>query len=105
MSVLTREGGMAAGAPQSRSGLAPGVRRLPVCLVLGVRPGVTPGPRPTVRIYLGTEPAHYRATRIFVYSIERVRDPARIYEIYLMSDLADFRRLFWLTGFTNYRFA
>jgi len=105
MSVLTREGGMAAGSPQSRSGLAPGVRLLPVCLVLGVRHGVTPGPRPTVRIYLGTEPAHYRATRIFVYSIERVRDPARVYEIYLMSDLADFRRLFWLTGFTNYRFA
>ncbi|MCH7554380.1 MAG: mitochondrial fission ELM1 family protein [Proteobacteria bacterium] len=105
MSVLTREGGMAAGSPQSRSGLAPGVRRLPVCLVLGVRHGVTPSPRPTVRIYLGTEPAHYRATRIFVYSIERVRDPSRVYEIYLMSDLADFRRLFWLTGFTNYRFA
>ena len=42
---------------------------------------------------------------MFVWSIERVRDPARVYEIYVMSDLAGFRRLFWLTGFTNYRFA
>jgi len=34
-----------------------------------------------------------------------VRDPSRIYEIYLMKELAGFNRSRWLTGFTNYRFA
>ena len=105
MSVLARESGITATPSHDRAGLAPGVRVMPECLVLGVRHGVEPSAKPPVRIYLGTEPAHYRATRVFVWSIERVRDPARVYEIYLMSDLAGFRRLFWLTGFTNYRFA
>ena len=105
MSVLTRESGIATTSPRGTAGLAPGVRVTPECVVLGVRAGVTPSAKPAVRIYLGTEPAHYRATRVFVWSIERLRDPSRIYEIYLMSDLAGFRRLFWLTGFTNYRFA
>ncbi len=66
MSVLTRDGGITTGSPQSRSGLAPGVRLLPDRLVLGVRHGETPSTKPPVRIYLGTEPAHYRATRVFV---------------------------------------
>ncbi|RMD61308.1 MAG: hypothetical protein D6826_10175, partial [Alphaproteobacteria bacterium] len=77
----------------------------PERLVLGVRKGVTPNGKPPVRIFLGTEPAQHRAERIFVWSIERVRDPARVYEIHLMKDLAGFRKLGWLTGFTNYRFA
>jgi len=58
-----------------------------------------------VRVFLGTEPAQHRAERTFVWSIERVRDPARVYEIYLMRDLRGFDRRRWLTGFTGYRFA
>lgn len=58
-----------------------------------------------MRIFLGTEPAQHRAERVFVWSIERVRDPGRRYEIHLMKDLAGFDRRRWTTGFTNYRFA
>ena len=82
-----------------------GVRLQPECLVLGVRDGVPPSAKPPVRIFLGTEPAQYRAERIFIWSIEQVRDPSRVYEIHLMKDLAGFSRFRWLTGFTNYRFA
>lgn len=60
---------------------------------------------PPVRIYLGTETAHYRAERVFVWSILQVRDPRRAYEIYLMKDLPGFRRDDWKTGFTKYRYA
>ena len=84
---------------------ASGMRAKPECVVLGVADGVTPSTKPPVRIFLGTEPAQYRAERVFVWSIERVRDPSRIYEIYLMKELAGFNRRRWLTGFTNYRFA
>lgn len=84
---------------------ASGMRPEPECIVLGVVDGVTPSPKPPVRIFLGTEPAHYKAERIFIWSIERFRDPARVYEIYLMKELAGFNRRRWLTGFTNYRFA
>jgi len=82
-----------------------GMRARPECVVLGVVEGETPSDKPPVRIYLGTEPAQYRAERVFVWSIERVRDPSRVYEIYLMKELAGFNRRRWLTGFTNYRFA
>ncbi|MEE8509408.1 MAG: hypothetical protein V3T07_10110, partial [Myxococcota bacterium] len=58
-----------------------------------------------MRIFLGTEPAQYRAERIFVWSIEQVRDPGRVYEIQLMKQLAGFREWLWNTSFTNYRFA
>ncbi len=74
-------------------------------VVLPVADGVTPVDKPPVRIYLGTEPAQYKAERIFIWSIEQVRDPARVYEIYLMKNLREFHSRFWLTGFTNYRFA
>ncbi|MFQ5659662.1 MAG: ELM1/GtrOC1 family putative glycosyltransferase [Gammaproteobacteria bacterium] len=84
---------------------ASGMRSQPERVVLGVADGVAPSPKPPVRIFLGTEPAQYRAERIFIWSIERVRDPSRIYEIYLMKELAGFDRRRWLTGFTNYRFA
>jgi len=60
--------------------------------------------KPPVRIYVGTEAGQYRAERVFVWSIERVRDRSRRYEIYLMKDLAGFDRRGWLTGFTNFRF-
>lgn len=61
--------------------------------------------QPPVRIFLGTEDGQWRAERIFFYSIEQVRDPARTYEIYLMKNLAGFDRRGWRTGFTHYRFA
>ncbi|NNC23702.1 hypothetical protein HKX42_07630 [Salinisphaera sp. USBA-960] len=74
-------------------------------ITLAPKSDVTPSDKPPVRIYLGTESAQFRAERAFVWSIERVRDPARTYEIHLMKDLAGFERRLWLTGFTNYRFA
>ena len=77
----------------------------PERVVLGVSEGIVPSIKPPVRIFLGTQPAQYRAERIFVWSIEQVRDPSRVYEIYLMKDLSGFDRNLWLTGFTNYRFA
>lgn len=84
---------------------APGTREQPERIVLGVREGCTPSVKPPVRIFVGTEPAQYRAERVLLWSIEQVRDPARVYEIYLMKDLVGFGRRGWLTGFTNYRFA
>ncbi len=83
----------------------PGTCTQPERIVLGVREGRTPSERPPVRIFIGTEPDQYRAERIFIWSIERVRNPSRVYELYLMKDLAGFDRRGWLTGFTNYRFA
>lgn len=74
-------------------------------IVLDARGDGAPGSKPPVRIFVGTEPAQYRAERVFVWSIEQIRDPARVYEIHLMKDLPGFRRRGWLTGFTNYRFA
>lgn len=83
----------------------PSLRQLPERVILGIRSGVTPTDKPSVRIFLGTENAQYRAERVFFYAIEQVRDPARVYEIYLMKNLAGFNRQNWRTGFTNYRFA
>lgn len=83
----------------------PGERRAPVCVRLDPEPGVTPSTAPPVRIFVGTEPAQYRAERVFVWSVCKVRDPARAYEIHLMKDLAGFDRRGWKTGFTNYRYA
>ncbi len=81
------------------------IRAEPAVVVLPVRDGVTPCDKPPVRIFLGTETAQYKAERIFIWSIEKVRDPSRVYEIHLMKHLLGFRSRFWLTGFTNYRFA
>lgn len=74
-------------------------------IVLGVRAGHRPSEQPPVRIFLGTERNQFRAERIFLWSIEKHRDPSRIYEIFLMREIKGFKRGFWLTGFTNYRFA
>jgi mitochondrial fission protein ELM1 len=79
-------------------------RERPYVVELGVRPGVTSS-KPPVRIFLGTQDEQDRAERIFFYSIERVRDPARVYQIHVMKNLAGFNRRGWRTGFTNYRFA
>ena len=75
----------------------------PVILPANPSPGIAV--KPPVRIYLGTELAQFRAERVFIWSIEQVRDPTRRYEIYLMKELEGFDRRRWLTGFTNYRFA
>src|SRR5262249_37585626 len=83
----------------------PGSRERPERVVLNVRDGVAASARPPVRLFVGTEAGQYRAERVFIWSIEQVRDPARVYEIYLMADLRGFDRRRWLTGFTNYRFA
>src|SRR5262249_33243567 len=78
-------------------------RSTPDVVRLAVATGGAPSGKPPVRIFLGTEPAQHRAERVFVWSVEAVRDPARVYEIHLMKDLAGFRRRWWTTGFTNYR--
>ena len=83
----------------------PRQRAVPERIVLPVREGAEPSSKPPVRIFLGTEASQYRAERIFVWSIEQVRDPGRVYEIYLMKHLAGFNRRFWTTSFTNHRFA
>ncbi len=83
----------------------PGTRTQLERVVLGVREEMTPSEQPPVRIFVGTEPDQYRAERIFIWSIEQVRNPSRVYELYLMKDLTGFDRRGWLTGFTNYRFA
>lgn len=82
-----------------------GVRDLPQKIVLPARSGVTPSAKPPVRIYVGTEAGQYRAERVFIYSIDKFRDPSRAYEIHLMKDVRGYDRRWWLTGFTNYRFA
>jgi mitochondrial fission protein ELM1 len=56
-------------------------------------------------MFMGTEPRQHRAERVWIWSVLQVRDPARVYEIYLMKDIIGFDRRLWLTGFTNYRFA
>lgn len=88
-------------------GLLPtaGVRDLPQKIVLPARTGTAASTKPPVRIYVGTEAGQYRAERVFVYSIDKVRDPSRVYEIHMMKDVRGYDRRWWLTGFTNYRFA
>lgn len=82
-----------------------GIRAIPEKIVLEVREGIASSGKPPVRIFIGSEAAQYRAERILVWSIEQVRDPGRVYEIFLMKELSGFDRRRWLTGFTNYRFA
>jgi len=80
-----------------------------ICSITPVRfealPGQAARPQPPVRIFLGTEPAQHRAERVFFHSLHKVRDPARVYEVYRMSRLAGFDQGRWRTGFTNFRFA
>jgi mitochondrial fission protein ELM1 len=83
----------------------PRFRHRPDCVTLPPRTGVTPADAPPVRIFLGTEDGQYRAERVFLFSVQKYRDPARTYEIHLMKNLAGFTRGPWRTNFTNYRFA
>lgn len=91
--------------PVMDSSRAPARHDRPDKVVFGVRPGHAPSRKPAVRIFLGSERNQFRAERVFLWSVAKHRDPGRVYEIYLMKDLRGFRRRFWLTGFTNYRFA
>jgi len=75
-----------------------GVRDLPQKIVLPARSGVTPSTKPPVRIYLGTEAGQYRAERVFIYSVDKYRDPSRVYEIHLMKDVRGYDRRWWLTA-------
>ncbi len=77
----------------------------PAKLLLEPQRGLAASSKPPVRLFIGTESAQFRAERALIWSIKRVRDPSRSYEIYLMKDLVGFKQRFWLTGFTNYRFA
>jgi mitochondrial fission protein ELM1 len=77
----------------------------PECLTLPAREGAEESGKAPVRLFLGTEPAQHRAERVFLWSIERARDPGRVYQIWLMKSLAGFESRGWTTGFTNYRFA
>jgi len=80
-------------------------RDTPIVVRLEPRAGTAPSGKPPVRLYLGSEKAQHRAERIFLYALERVRDPGRAYEIYVMRGMAGYDRRGWRTGFTNYRFA
>ncbi|MFU8814325.1 MAG: ELM1/GtrOC1 family putative glycosyltransferase [Pseudomonadales bacterium] len=77
----------------------------PEKIVLGVKPGHPLSDRPPVRIFLGSERNQFRAERVFIWSVEQCRDPGRVYEIFLLKGLPGYGGRFWLTGFTNYRFA
>ena len=70
-----------------------------------ILPAATASSKPPVRIFLGSEDDQYRAERVFIYSIEKVRDPKRSYEIHIMKNLKGFDRSTWRTGFTCYRYA
>lgn len=75
------------------------------CVVFDIAPGIEPGGKPPVRIFLGSEEAQQMAERVFLYTVHKLRDPARVYHVYLMKNLPGFDRRAWRTGFTQYRFA
>ncbi|MEX2479575.1 MAG: ELM1/GtrOC1 family putative glycosyltransferase [Gammaproteobacteria bacterium] len=83
----------------------PSREREPETIVFGARAGAHPSQRPPVEIFVGSERGQFRAEHNLLWSIEKHRDPTRIYRVHLLRDLQGFRRRFWLTGFTNYRFA
>jgi uncharacterized protein len=74
-------------------------------VIFGPRPGHRPSPLPPVDIYVGSERSQFRAELTLLWSIDKHRDPARLYRVHVMRDLEGFKRRLWLTGFTNYRFA
>lgn len=62
---------------------------------------VADGRRP-VEVFVGTHPSMLRATRVLVYSLLEVRDPARGYRIHLMSNLRGIDREGWRSGWQEY---
>jgi len=91
--------------PFADADMTPATRERPDKIILGVKPGHRPANKPPVRIFLGTERKQFRAERTFIWSVEKHRDPSRIYEIHLLKGLKGYISGFWITGFTNYRFA
>ena len=85
--------------------MTPAQRVRPEKIILGVKSSHRPSNKPPVRIFLGSERKQFRAERTFIWSVERCRDPSRIYEIHLLKGLKGYISGFWITGFTNYRFA
>ena len=53
------------------------LRERPECVVLDAEPGVEPSGKDPVRVFVGTEPGQQRAERVFVWSIQQVRDRSR----------------------------
>jgi len=60
------------------------------------------GEGPAVEIFVGTAPDLMRATRVLVWSLMKVRNPARKYRIHLMANLKGYARKGWPTGFHGY---
>ena len=81
----------------------PGHRDAPVLFRLPAEHGAQVCP--PVRIYVGTEPLQHRAERVFIWSLLKVRNPTREYQVYLMKDLAGYQRDGWKTAFKTYRYA
>ncbi|MCY4276506.1 MAG: hypothetical protein OXE81_01520 [Gammaproteobacteria bacterium] len=81
----------------------PGHRAEPVLFRMPAEPGKASAA--PVRIYVGSEPLQHRAERVLLWSLEKVRDPAREYQVYLMKDLIGFARNGWKTAFKTYRYA
>ncbi len=83
---------------------APGHRAAPVLFRVPAENGVD-RTHPPVRIYVGTEPLQHRAERVFIWSLLKVRNPAREYQVFLMKDLIGYERDGWKTAFKTYRYA
>lgn len=83
--------------------VTPGDRPAPVVVRFEPEDGDAPSSRPCVRIYVGTESAHYRAERVFLWSLSCTRDRSRRYEVTLLKDLASVDRSGWETGYERYR--
>jgi len=96
---------MSTTVPPERAAAAAAMRERPYVVTLEARSGMPASGKPPVRIFLGSQDEQWRAERVFFYAIERVRDPARVYEVHVMKGLAGYHRKGWRTGFTNYRFA
>src|SRR5262245_65956638 len=66
-------------ATPQRAAEGAATRERPYVVRLEARPGTVESGRPPVRIFLGTQDEQWRAGRSLFYSIERLRDPARVY--------------------------
>jgi hypothetical protein len=61
-----------------------------------------PGEGRAVEIFVGTAPDLARATRVLVWSLMQVRDPARRYRVHLMANQKGIDRTGWRTGYQGY---
>lgn len=60
---------------------------------------------PPVRIFVGTDPSEFRLLRVLAWSIGRLRDRGRDYELHVVSSLAGLPRSRWWTPHEGYRAA